>query len=121
MNNTPPPDKPEEPSQSQTSGQQPPDYQDWRSMRDAARAARRAQRDAWRQQRRAWRGSWEWGDWGGGYWGWRRGGWLGGAILIVLGLIFLLQNLFNLNWGLVLPILLILAGLALLLNVILRR
>jgi hypothetical protein len=58
---------------------QPP-YQDWRDMRRAERAERRAERHAMR----------------GGYYGW-----IGGVILILLGAVFLLQNLtgFSLdNW-----------------------
>ncbi len=133
----------------------PPVQQGWRAERDA----RRAERRAWREQRRA-------GRWSLGY------GWTGGALLILLGVIFLLRNfglaypfnwwalfilipafgafgaawtwywrtgrlgaparsaliggtvltliaaafLFNLNWGLVLPMLLILAGIAMLVN-----
>ncbi len=156
MNNETP--APDEPPAGQTPNQ-PPVYQDWRAERDA----RRAERRAWREQRRATRRSW-------GY-----GGWLGGALLILLGVIFLLRNfgldypfnwwalfillpalgsfsaawafysqtgrwgapargaliggavltliavtfLFNLAWGLMLPALLILAGIAILVNVIL--
>jgi hypothetical protein len=137
----------------------PPAQRDWRAERDA----RRAERRAWREQRRA-------GRWSRGY-----GGWIGGALLILLGVIFLLQNfgltypvnwwalfilipalgafgaawnlyqqtgqlgapargaliggalltlvaavfLFNLNWGLVIPVLLILAGIAMLVNLVL--
>jgi hypothetical protein len=154
-NETPAPDE-------QPAGQTPnppPVYQDWRAERDA----RRAERRAWREQRRA---------------AWRRSpgyGWAGGALLILLGVIFLMRNfglvypfnwwalfillpafgafsaawtlywqagrlgapargaliggtlltlvavtfLFNLNWGLVLPVLLILAGIAMLLNLVL--
>jgi hypothetical protein len=137
----------------------PPAQPDWQAERDA----RRAERRAWREQRRATR-------WSRGY-----GGWMGDALLILLGVIFLLQNfgpaypfnwwalfilipalgafgaawnwykqtgqfgapargaliggvvltlaavglLFNLAWGLVLPVLLILAGIALLVNLML--
>ncbi len=159
---------PGEPPADQTPNPPPAQY-DWRAERDA----RRAERRAWREQRRAMRGSWGRGSWGRGSWGY--GGWLGGAILILLGVIFLLQNLglaypfnwwalfillpalgafgaawnlyrqtgqfgapargaliggvvltlvavtflFGLNWGLVLPALLILAGIAMLVNLIL--
>ncbi len=141
---------------------QPPVYQDWRQMRQAEREARHAAKAQWRAERRAMRASW-------GY------GWVGGAILILLGIIFLLQNLgtfyfnnwwalfilipaiaafgsalsvynatgrfnaavrgsliaggvlvlitaaflFNLNWGIVFPVLLILGGVALLINAML--
>ena len=125
--------------------------QDWREQR-------RSEREARREERRAWRGS--------------NGAWVGGVVLIMLGLIFLLQNvrgftlnnwwalfilipafgsfvdawnhyreagrfsrrargalitgcvlllvtatfLFNWNWGLVLPVLLIIWGVTILLN-----
>ena len=155
MNNETP--APDEPPADQTPSPQPV-YQDWRAERDA----RRAERRAWREQRRAQRSSM-------GY------GWTGGALLILLGAIFLLRNfglvypfnwwalfilipafgafgaawtsysqtgqlgapargaliggtvltlvaatfLFNLNWSLVLPALLILAGIAILVNLML--
>ena len=51
----------------------PPAYKDWREMRQAAREARRQQRHAW------------------GYSG--AFGWVGGAVLIFIGLVFLVQNL----------------------------
>ncbi len=80
-------------SETPTSGDQPDDQtsspppapRDWREERDA----RRAEHRAWREQRRAMRRSW-------GY-----GGWMGGALLILLGLIFLLQNfglVYPFNW-----------------------
>jgi hypothetical protein len=140
-------DQPNEPASNSQ-----PVYQDWRDVR-------RAERQQWREQRRAWRRSGE-------------GAWIGGAVLILLGVIFLLQNLngfrldnwwalfilipavvslttawnlyhqtgqltrsgrsallgglvlllitavflFNLNWNLFLPLLLILLGLGMLLN-----
>lgn len=128
-------------------------------MRRSAHEARWAERQAWREQRRAWRRS-------------TGTAWIGGVVLILLGVVFLLQNfggirfdnwwalfillpavgsfatawniyrrtgqlnrpargaliggfvlllitatfLFNLNWGLVFPVLLIVLGVALLLN-----
>src|SRR5512135_2452866 len=75
---------PDEPPSDQTPTQ-PPVYQDWRTERDA----RRAERRAWREQRRAMRHSW-------GY-----GGWIGGAVLILLGVVFLLHNfglVYPFNW-----------------------
>jgi len=153
-NETPPPGEPP----ADQAPIPPPVQQDWRTARDA----RRAERRAWREQRRA-------GRWSRGY------GWTGGALLILLGVIFLLRNfglvypfnwwalfilipafgafgaawtsysqtgrlgapargaliggtvltliaaafLFNLNWGLALPVLLILAGIAIVVNLML--
>ena len=158
---------PADPSASQdvpagTPPNQPPPYQDWRQLRQAERDARHAAKAEWRAQRRSMHGTW-------GY------GWAGGAILILLGVIFLLQNLgalyfnnwwalfilipaiaafgaawnmyhlsghfhsgvrgsiitggvlvlvtatflFNLNWAIVFPVLLILGGAALLVNALL--
>jgi ABC-type multidrug transport system fused ATPase/permease subunit len=59
----------------------PPAYHDWREERSASRWARR---EARRQRRAS-----------------RHYGWIGGAILILLGVIFLLQNagfLYLVNW-----------------------
>lgn len=74
-----------------TDGEQPPatnpvptptpEFQDWRSMRRADRYARRTERHAAREIRRSQYGSLGWGSW------------IGGAILILLGLIFLLQTM----------------------------
>ncbi len=61
------------------SGQPPspqPGYQDWRSARRQWREDRRERRQEWRAQRRA-----------------SRSPWIGGAILILLGVIFLLASL----------------------------
>jgi hypothetical protein len=160
--------QPSDPAQDQPGGtppisNPPPAYQDWRTMRRAERDARHAAREEWRAQRRAMSGSWG------------LGGWIGGLILILLGVIFLLQNLnlfylanwwalfilipavaafasawnmynlagrvnaavrgsliggsvltlialvflFNLNWGIVFPLLLILGGVALLVSTLL--
>jgi hypothetical protein len=80
----PNPNPPQNPSGSQPSGSQestPPVYRDWREQRRAERWARREAR--W--QRHA----------GRPY------GWIGGAILILLGVTFLLQNMgfpFLTNW-----------------------
>ena len=65
----------------------PPAYSDWREQRRAERQAFHAQKAAWRAQRHA-----------AGYPG---GAWIGGVILVVLGIIFLLQNVSGLhleNW-----------------------
>jgi uncharacterized integral membrane protein len=65
----------------------PPPYSDWREQRRSEREAFRSQSAAWRAQRRA-----------AGYPG---GAWIGGVILVILGLIFLVQNVSGLqlaNW-----------------------
>ncbi len=148
-------DNPSTPQPQNPPANTPPTNQDWRDVR-------RAERDEWRAERRAWRHS------GGG-------AWIGGAVLIALGVIFLLQNfggfhfdnwwalfilipaigslstawyfyrqagkfnrpargalfsglvlllitgtfLFNLNWNLILPLLLIVLGLGMLINTML--
>jgi cation transport ATPase len=56
-----------------------PVYQDWREMRRAERAARKAEHRMWREERRAWRRSSGWA-------------WTFGAILILIGVVFLLEN-----------------------------
>ncbi len=73
----------ENPSSDSAQNQSQPDFPqqplDWRDMR-------RQQRAEWRAARRQWRGN---------------NGWIGGAILILLGVIFLLQNaglFFVQNW-----------------------
>ena len=76
----------------------PPDYRDWHAQRRAGRWARREAR--W--QRRV------------GH----RYGWIGGAILILVGVALLLPGL---DLGLWVPALLVVAGLALLGTVLLRR
>ncbi len=81
MDNPSQPDESQNPPEPNPPEQAPPQYTDWREMRRAGREARR-------QQRRAWRGS-------------RPYGWVGGAVLILLGVIFLLQNVFSsflVNW-----------------------
>lgn len=57
-----------------------PVYRDWRSARRAERARQRAERRAWRVERY------------GSFPGARNGGWIVGAVLVLLGLLFLLQN-----------------------------
>ena len=81
----PNPNQPQSPSESQPSGAQestpPPEYRDWREQRRAERWARREAR--W--QRHAG----------------RQYGWIGGAILILLGVAILLENMgiaFLTNW-----------------------
>ncbi len=72
-----------------TNGPKPtPPPADWRDQRAQWREDRRNARERWREERRAGRG------YGGG-------AWIGGAILVALGVIFLVQNLtgFELrNW-----------------------
>ena len=157
-NQTPLPNEQDQPASSQPPIP-PSTDQDWRDMRRSAHEARWAERQAWHEQRRAWRRS-------------TGTAWIGGVVLILLGVVFLLQNfggirfdnwwalfillpavgsfatawniyrrtgqwnrpargaliggfvlllitatfLFNLNWGLVFPVLLIVLGVALLLN-----
>jgi hypothetical protein len=78
--------------------------------------------DYWRAQRQTggWSGPWggygPWGSWGGGWWG---GGSFWAAVLIVIGLYYLLQNLgllVSLPGDILWPSLLILFGLWLLLR-----
>jgi hypothetical protein len=93
MNNDPFSSEPKnEPPASGPGNAQPP-VSDWRAARDAARQARHAQRRAWRETGRY---GWDW-DWGWGF-GWS---WIFGAILVLIGLAFLVQNLtgfYLLNW-----------------------
>jgi cation transport ATPase len=78
------PNPPQSSSGSQPSGNQestPPVYRDWREQRRAERLARREARRQWRDGRTY--------------------GWIWGAILILLGLTFLFQNMgfpFLMNW-----------------------
>ena len=67
-----------------------PAYQDWHEMRRAARQARHDARYQWREQHYEFRGMN-----GSAY------GWFGGVVLIMLGLVFLLHNIYALplnNW-----------------------
>lgn len=93
------------PSQPQPSGPPSPPPPD--APHDAWHAWRRQQRDYMRAQ---WRdGGWYW-------WPWFGRGWFWGAVLVVLGLWFLLDNLGLLGWlrgDIVWPVLLILFGIAL--------
>ncbi len=81
MENPPEPQEPRNPGEQSVSGQGQPQYSDWREMRRAEKAQRR-------EERRAWRNS-------------RPFNWVWGAVLILIGLILLLQNLtgmFLFNW-----------------------
>jgi hypothetical protein len=81
MNNDPFSTNPQNPPPAGQPEPAQPVYKDWREMRQAAREARR-------QQMRAWRSSGPFG-------------WIGGAVLIFIGLVFLMQNLtgyFFENW-----------------------
>jgi hypothetical protein len=85
-NNSETPENKSQPESPQPDGK--PAYQDWHELRRAARQARHEARQQWREQRYEFRGMY-------GY------GWFGGALLILLGIVFLLQNFYALpinNW-----------------------
>ena len=117
---TPPPNENNQPPSNPTA-LPPATNLDWHDQR-------RLEREAQREEHRAQRGS-------------NGAAWVGGVVLILLGFIFLLQNvrgvylnnwcalvsgcvcvlftatfLFNWNWGVVLPVLLIIWGITLLMN-----
>jgi hypothetical protein len=76
--------------------------------------ASRAEWHAWRRQQRDYARAQ--GGWYGPGWSWFGWGWFWGAVLVVLGLYFLLNNLGLLGWlrgDVVWPVLLILFGVAL--------
>ena len=87
------------------------------ASREEWRAWRHQQHDYWRQQRHA-------GDWYGPYpwvgpWNWWGGGWFWGAVLVLIGVFYLLQNLGLLTripGDVLWPLLLILLGAYLLLR-----
>lgn len=81
MDNSPESQEPQNPGNQSVGGQGQPQYSDWREMR-------RAEKEQRREERRAWRGS-------------RPFNWIWGAVLILIGLVLLLQNLtgtFSFNW-----------------------